>query len=378
MKKFLILSLLMALVFPQASPARSLFMNALESAVVPKYSPPPPSQASVILEKQPDYKSVMRAFIIRYADADVIKDSLTAHLSVGDSVSVNDVLNAVVLKTSEKNLPKFAKLIGEMDVLPLQVQVEAKILEIKRGNGDTTHPNTFGWSWSYTKTPGGSNFVQSMTGVPSSGALTGASGLYAQAISGNVSAYLNALQKNADYDLIATPWITAVNHQVAEILIGQKLGYKKTLTTQTGTMQDIQFLEVGTKLKFLPHISPDGYIRMEIYPAISDGVFTGDIPSENTTETKNQVVVKDGQTIVIGGLTKDYKTKSVVGVPILSQIPILGSFFKKTELITEKRELMVLITPHILNIDFIDQMNKKAQDVENKSKEEIKDTNFIF
>jgi type II secretory pathway component GspD/PulD (secretin) len=197
-------------------------------------------------------------------------------------------------------------------------------------------------------------------------------------MSGNVNAFLNALDKTSDYDLIATPWITAVNNQVAEILIGQKLGFRKTLTTQTGTLQDIEFLEVGTKLKFLPHISPDGYIRMEIYPAVSDGVFNGDIPSENTTETKNQVVVKDGQTIVIGGLTKEYKTKAVVGVPIISQIPLLGSFFKKTELVSEKRDLMIIITPHIMNTEFIEKMNQKAKDIEDKGKEEIKDKNYIF
>jgi type II secretory pathway component GspD/PulD (secretin) len=171
------------------------------------------------------------------------------------------------------------------------------------------------------------------------------------------------------YDLIASPWITALNHQEASILIGSKYGYKSTITTTTGTLEKVEFLEVGTKLRFTPHINQDGYIRMDIYPSISEGSVINSLPQESTTETKNTVLVKDGQTIVIGGLTKNYTNQIEVGTPILSNIPFLGMLFRRTELVQEKRDIMVLITPYILTPEFLEKMNAEKKIMEEKYQE---------
>jgi type II secretory pathway component GspD/PulD (secretin) len=158
--------------------------------------------------------------------------------------------------------------------------------------------------------------------------------------------------------------LTALNHEEASILIGSKYGYRTTFTSTTGTMQNINFLEVGTKLRFIPHITEDGYIVMEIYPSVSDGSVKNDIPQEDTTETRNKVLVKDGQSILIGGLTKNYTSQVDIGVPILSSIPFIGSLFRRTEILSQKMELMVIITPHIVTPQFIEAMAQRAKDMD--------------
>ncbi|MFH1541680.1 MAG: type II and III secretion system protein, partial [bacterium] len=257
-----------------------------------------------------------------------------------------------------------------------QVQVEAKIIELKQGAGDSVDANQLGVSWKYRNPNDSNDSIQNFTTQsPTLGAT--AVGLYAQMLGGNVDAYLQALEKVTAYELVAAPWITALNHEEAEILIGQKLGYKTSLTTQTGTLQEIQFLEVGTKLKFIPHINEDGYIIMDVYPAISEGSVVGDVPQEDTTETKNRVLVKDGQPIVIGGLTKNYTRQVETGVPILSSIPLLGILFKNTEIINEKREIMIIITPHIVTPAFLEEMSARAKDLNDRRETWLKNSNRL-
>lgn len=81
-------------------------------------------------------------------------------------------------------------------------------------------------------------------------------------------------------------------------------------------------------------------------------------------------MVKDGQTIVIGGLTKDYKNEKTVGVPFLSGIPFFGTLFRRKELISEKRELMVLITPHIVTPEYLKTMNNRVAELEGRQDKE--------
>jgi type II secretory pathway component GspD/PulD (secretin) len=129
-------------------------------------------------------------------------------------------------------------------------------------------------------------------------------------------------------------------------------------------MQNVDFLEVGTKLKFTPHINEDGYIVMDVAPSVSEGQVKNDLPQKDTTETTNKVLVKDGQSILIGGLTKKYERETEIGIPILSSLPFIGNLFRRTELQSEKRELMVIITPHIVTPAFLDAMQKRAMELD--------------
>jgi type II secretory pathway component GspD/PulD (secretin) len=309
------------------------------------------------MRSAPSVNFPMQVFKLKYANAKDFTATLGPLLGQGEGAAVNEKLNAVVVRASDVTLKRISTLVDKLDTPPLQVQVEAKIIELKTGNGDTNNPSVLGAEWKYTKNT--NDYVQLLTDATTAGASS--LGLYAQLMTGNTEAYLSALEKTIGYDLVASPWISALNHETAEILIGSKYGYKTTLTTTTGTMQNIDFLEVGTKLTFTPHINDDGFIVMEIYPSISEGQVKNDLPQEDTTETKNKVLVKDGQSIVVGGLTKNYNRETEVGIPVLSALPFIGMLFRRTELQAEKRDVMVIITPHIITPQFLDAMHKEAQ-----------------
>ena len=169
---------------------------------------------------------------------------------------------------------------------------------------------------------------------------------------------------------MANPKILAVNKQEGQLHIGDRLGYA-SLTSQTSggnTTSEIKFLEVGTMLTFRPYIGNDGYIRMDIYPKDSSGSvdkITG-IPSETTTQLKTNILVKNGETIVIGGLFRDEVDTTRNQVPLLGDIPFLGVLFRGTSDTNKRKEVIVLLTPHI--IDAPDQTDAKARvaDIERK------------
>lgn len=368
MKKVLSVALVFCLLFSVSAYAR-IFAQ-------PQYAPGSGSTAA----SKPMASSghTITSIKLNYINAEQLKETLTDLLGEGEGVSFNAALNTVIIRASDKTLNRMVSVIKKMDVAPLQVQVEAKIIEVKSGSGDETQSSKLATSWKVTNAKDANDYIQNTT----TNTLTMAAssiGLYAQVFTGNTKAYLESLEKSIGYDLVASPWITALNHEKASILIGSKYGYKTSIISQTSTVQEVQFLEVGTKLNFTPHISDDGYIIMEIEPSVSEGsvaVDTG-LPTQHTTETKNKVLVKDGQSIVVGGLTKNYNNQVDIGIPFLSSIPFLGALFRSTELRSEKRDIIVLITPRIVTPKLLQEMNMKAGEMEKQRQEHAEKSGLL-
>src|SRR5690606_22423310 len=111
-------------------------------------------------------------------------------------------------------------------------------------------------------------------------------------------------------------------------LVGREDGYLTTTTTDTTTVQTVQFLRTGTRLVFRPYIGDDGYIRLEVHPEDSDGQVVAGLPSKTTTEVTTNVLVKDGHTVVIGGLFRESDSRTRSQVPGLGELPIVGALFR--------------------------------------------------
>jgi type IV pilus assembly protein PilQ len=154
---------------------------------------------------------------------------------------------------------------------------------------------------------------------------------------------------------MANPKILALNKQTGKIIIGRSDGYLSiTNVAEGGTAtQQVEFLESGTILEYRPFIGRDGMIRMEIHPeqstgqVVTEGGFT--LPNKSTTEVITNVMVQDGQTIVLGGLFKEETNLSRSQVPILGDVPVVGELFRGVSDVSTRIELVVLITPHIIN-----------------------------
>ncbi len=191
-------------------------------------------------------------------------------------------------------------------------------------------------------------------------------GLSVGFLSNNVSIFVRALESVTDTTVVANPKILALNKQKGEVHVGAELGYLTTTTSTTTTNQTVQFIDTGTKLIFRPYIGDDGYVRLEIHPEDSSGSLDArGIPQTETTEVTSNVMIKDGRTIVIGGLFREATTASRGQVPVLGNIPILGVPFRQTSDQTVRTETIILITPHIINDDtaLYEESQKESQDV---------------
>jgi len=276
---------------------------------------------------------------------------LTSSGGAGDDLALNDM---IVIYDYPENIAKAEAVIREVDVQPSQVLVEATVMSVK-----LTEDMQFGIDWNLlsgiqvdtARIVNGDGFGTPIQTVGFTGE-RGGRGLTVGFSSGNIRAALTALEEITDTTVLANPKILAVNKQEGQVLIGNKIGYQDTSTTTLtgGTTASVKFLETGTRLVFRPYICNDGYVRLDIYPKDSDGLLKANgIPDEKTTELKTNVMVKDGQTVVIGGLFRDKVDTSRGQVPLLGNLPVIGVVFRNTKDTVSREEVMVMLTPHIIN-----------------------------
>lgn len=259
----------------------------------------------------------------------------------GDTLAVHDRL---VISDYPENIERIREVLSEVDVEPLQVLLEVTIME-----ATLTDTTKFGVDWKNilgdSISLGTSGFVQDGFGpsVTSGGMSVGIT-------FDDISALVKAVETVTDVTIMANPKILALNKQAGKLIIGSEDGYLSlTNTNADGATQQVEFLESGTVLEFRPFIGRDGMIRMEIRPEQSSGEVVGGLPNKTTTEVITNVMVKDSQTIVLGGLFKEETNLSREQVPVMGDIPVVGELFRGVDDKSERKELIVLITPHIIN-----------------------------
>jgi general secretion pathway protein D len=165
---------------------------------------------------------------------------------------------------------------------------------------------------------------------------------------GNTTGFIQALEGFGETKVLACPRIMVLNKQRAEIHLGENMGYYTANVYQTSTNQTVNYLKVGTQLRLRPFVSSDGMIRLEVHPERSTGVFdSSGIPQTTSSQVTTNVMVPEGTTIVIGGLLDDEVIKEWEGLPLLSRLPWIGSLFRHTVETATRRELIVILTPHI-------------------------------
>jgi len=168
-------------------------------------------------------------------------------------------------------------------------------------------------------------------------------------IHNSVALFLRALEDITDVTVVANPKIVALNKQPAEVIVGRRDGYLTTTVTETAAVQTVEFLETGTQIRFTPVINDDGTVRLDVHPKDSNGGLTADnLPFEETTEAHAQILLNDGDTVLIGGLFRERTVHSRSQVPLLGDIPGVGLLFQKTLDQTIREEVIILLTVHIL------------------------------
>jgi type IV pilus secretin PilQ/predicted competence protein len=313
-------------------------------------------------------------------------DSISTGSGGGDTMALNDT---IVIEDYPENIAEAEKMLKELDVRPRQVLVEATILSANltedlelgvdlnfaagvslTGSSTTSQVGTTESLTTDTTTPI-SQVAAGTPGTPietSGFASVGGNGLRVGVTSGDFVAFITALERVTDTTILANPKILAVNKQLGIVYIGTKIGYtSQTTQTQTSTTQQVEFLETGTRLAFRPYIGDDGYIRMDIQPKDSSGTLkANNIPDEQSTELATNIMVKDGQTIVIGGLFRDVIVTSRSQIPLLGDLPLIGALFRKTTDTVQRQEVIVMLTPHIIDEPKETQSDARIDDVRRK------------
>jgi type II secretory pathway component GspD/PulD (secretin) len=266
----------------------------------------------------------------------------------GDKLSMRDT---IVVYDFPERLDKVAEIIKEIDVKPQQILIEVTVLK-----ATLTETTEFGIEWDKI---GGITATSTPVGMSiglASGITPVGSGLSVGLTNDEIVSSITALEDVTDVTVLANPKIMALNKQAGYINIGGQKGYTESITQTSGgnTTANVKMLDYGTILKFRPFICENGYVRMEINPeesiATTTTTVSGNvIPNTTKTTVKTNIMVKDGRTIIIGGLFKEELTNTDSQVPVIGDLPIVGALFKKTKDANIRTELVILITPHIIN-----------------------------
>ena len=181
-------------------------------------------------------------------------------------------------------------------------------------------------------------------------------------IKDHVGVFVRALEEITDTTVLANPKVLALNRQKGQVIVGRRDGYLTTTVTETQAVQSVQFLETGTRLIFRPFIGDDGYIRVELHPEDSVGFVNAQgLPSEQTTEVTTNVIVRDGETILIGGLFREVTTDARSRIPGLGTLPGLEWLLGSRNESTGREEVIILMTIHIVKDH--DQYAKGSKEV---------------
>lgn len=293
---------------------------------------------------------------LKYIAAGEAQNLLRKILSPKGDMKINELANSLIVTDFPGNIAKLKELLKKIDLAPIQVLIEAKIVDIT-----STDLRAMGVKWDADYSPGHGIFDRStkyserlkgtIDMAEQSGSLSGGQlSLNTLTLKNlTVTATIDALVKDGKAHLLANPSIAVLNGQEARIIIGERYPYKERTQTATGTTETTKFVDIGTTLRVTPQVNKDGYITMRVHPEVSSLYASLDAgPRITTREADTTVRVKEGETLVIGGLIKQKDNRSREKIPILGDIPIIGFLFSRSERDMEQKELAVFITPRIL------------------------------
>ena len=302
---------------------------------------------------------ITTSIALKYLQAAEAEDLVSKSLSPRGDIRVNEATNSLIVRDYAPILNKIKSLLKEIDTPPLQVLIEAKIVDIT-----SKDLQNLGVTYGVKYTEPGGLFKHSDSSYEGSDEVSGTISLAgpSSTLSGgqfklntfilkhwDVTATIDALVRDQKAHLLASPSIATLSGKEARIVIGEKVPYKEKTQTTTGTTETTRFVDVGVTLRVTPQVSPDGYITMVVHPEVSSVKALLDAGPQITTREADAVIrVKDGQTIVIGGLIKNEDTRSRSRIPLLGYLPIIGYLFGNKSVDSTQTELAVFITPHIM------------------------------
>ena len=301
-----------------------------------------------------------RIFDINFASVSDVAGQFQSFKSERGTISIDNRTNRVIVTDVEPAIDKMASLLKALDIPEKQVLIEARIVE-----ASSTFAQDLGVQWGLHYRDGSASTlginslnsgfggiitnVASATGLPAASAAGGALGLSFGKLTSNIQVdlRLSAAAETGQVKIISTPKVVTLNNKSAKISQGQMIPYSTVSAEGTKT----EFVEAALTLEVTPHITADGNVSMKIKATNNSAgsAATGVAPPINKKEATTELLVKSGETTVIGGIYVDSDTNTDSGVPFLKDIPLLGWLFKSNNQQKTKTELLIFITPKIIS-----------------------------
>ena len=310
-----------------------------------------------------DVPAETRIFPLSYADAEELKTKLDEMITKGTGkVRLDKRTNKLIVTDTPQKLMEIEKIVEAFDERTRQVLIEAKIIQVEL---DDEYSLGIQWETIFAgiDVQAGEHFSVISDVVKASNPAIGGAVSVGTLDSQGYRFLFEALQTIGRTEIISSPRIAALHNQEAKVLIGTRQPYVTETTTTPGsgasvTAESVTFVDVGVNLTVTPKITRDGFVMMEIKTEVSSlgtplETSSGNkIPVVSTSEAKANVLVKDGNTIVLAGLIENRDTEKENRVPILGSLPLLGTFFRSRTFgdtsLPEKKELVIFLTPTII------------------------------
>ncbi len=320
-----------------------------------------------VAELAPLYSEYIQINYAKAADiANLIKNEGTSILSPRGSVTVDERTNILLIRDTAKSIKDIKRMVKVLDIAVRQVVIEARMVTVKDNVNEQ-----LGIRWGVTDTNGDYATSGNLNGassasqgsVPSLGdrmnvnlpAASGAASIafqVARLANGTIlDLELSALEKENKGEIIASPRITTANQQEAYIEQGVEIPYQQAASSGATA---VQFKKAVLSLTVTPHITPDDRIILDLVvtqDTVSE-VTNGQAPAIDTQRIGTQVLVNNGETIVLGGIYQQSVIKTVSKVPVLGDVPYFGWLFRNKNNFNEKKELLIFVTPRIVTEHF--------------------------
>jgi type II secretory pathway component GspD/PulD (secretin) len=325
------------------------------------------------LAQHMDVSTETRVYKLYYGKVEDVIGQIEKALTEGVGKIKSDVrTNKVAVTDLPTRFNEISHLIEEFDEKTPQVLIVTKIVEISLSDDFG-----FGVDWSlfsrlvHQKLNEGEKLFSANLDVNSIASATTGVSTFTLRQAGDLTAVVQALKTFGQTNTLSSPRILVANNEEAKILIGTDEAFvtQQTVVSSGGsnTSDEVQFVEVGTKLGVTPTVNRDGFVTLNLRPEVSSVTRTlvvgasnvsndtaaaqtarTTVPIVSTSEVETTVLIKSGHTVVIGGLIKDVENIDTQEIPILGSLPLIGGFFRSEDREIDKTELVVFVTPHIV------------------------------
>lgn len=301
-----------------------------------------------------------RIFTLNFGQASELIQTLEKIKTPRGSIDFNQRTNTLIVRDITENLELMEEVVSSLDTVTPQVLIEAKIVETNFSNGENLGVD---WITKVSVTGAARPHIYPFTTATSSkytpdnfSGAADADFTYGTLDFNQVQAVFEMLKTRTDTNILSNPRIVTLDNQSASIVVGSQYPIPTyTYNEDQGKLQvsGWEYKDIGIIFNVTPQVNKAGFVTLQIEPQVTDildyvTVENTQLPRLSTESAKTNVMIKDGETLVIAGLVKDHTKDVRRKIPILGDIPILGFAFQKKEKTITKTDLLIFITPHII------------------------------